>query len=307
MKENKLTSFGPIFKESVKDFGSRFGTIAAFSAIIFAIGVVFPLLFTAALFVGLKSAIIGTALGGILAVLFITAAWLANGAFMYSMKDGAKFKESFKFIWKSFKPYAWIALLAFFVVLPGIVALIIPGLIMSVFLMFSLFVFMDDGTKGMAALAKSKEYVKGRFWAIIGRGTLFILVVIGANLIISILGQPILQPLFSAFVVSPISLCFYWRLFKDIKSKHPADAHAGKNKFIKALAVIGAVILSAVIVIGSVLAFTNLPAIQQIIKESILEMTSPTLDLPDETEETGLSEEDAQELQRLFEEIQNSQ
>lgn len=306
MKENKLTSFGPIFKESVKDFGSRFGTVAAFSAIIFAIGVIFPLLFTIALFLGLKSAILGTALGGVLAVLFITLTWLANGSFMYSMKDGAKFKESFKFIWKNFKPYAWIALFSLLVVIPGIVAFIIPGLIMSVFLMFSLFIFMDDGTKGMAALVKSKEYVKGRFWAIIGRGALFVLVVAGANLVIGILGQPILQPLFNAFVVSPISLCFYWRLFKDVKSKHTESAPSGKNKFIKVLAVIGAVIIAAAIVVGSIIVFTNLPAIKQMIEESIMEMV-PTADTSAETGETGLSDEDAQELQRLFKEIQNSQ
>ena len=307
MKENKLTSFGPIFKESIKDFGARFGTIAAFSAIIFAIGVAFPLLFTVALFLGLKSAVLGTALGGLLAVLFVTLTWLVNGSFMYSMKDGAKFKESFKFIWKNFKPYAWIALLSLLAIIPGIIAFIIPGLIISIFLMFSPFIFMDDGTKGMAALVKSKEYVKGRFWAIVGRGALFVLVIMGANLAISILGQPILQPLFNAFIISPISLCFYWRLFKDVKSKHAETAPSGKNKLIKVLAIIGTVILSAATVVGLILVFTNLPAIQQVIKESIMEMASPTIDAPNETGETGLSDEDAQELQRLFEEIQNSQ
>ena len=303
MKENKLTSFGPIFKESVKDFGSRFGTIAAFSAIIFAAGVAFPLLFTIILFLGLKNALLGTILGTLTAVVFIAFTWLANGALMYSMKDGAKFKESFKFIWKNFKPYAWIALLVLFATIPGIVALIIPALIISIFLMFSVFIFMDDGTKGMAALIKSKEYVKGRFWAIVGRAVLFVLVIAGANIAIGILGQPILQPLFNAFVVSPISICFYWRLFKDVKSKHPTDAHPDKSKFVKALAVIGAVIISALIVLGSVLVFTNLPAIQQVIKESIMEMASPSLDISDETEGTGIGDEDAQELQRLFEEI----
>ncbi len=304
IKENKLAGFGHLFKESIRDFGSRFGIVAAFSAITFAIGVVFPLLIGIGVVIGIGNLLLGTIIGALSALIFLFAAWLVNGAFMYSMKDGAKFKESFKFIWKNFKPYAWIALLSFFAIFSGMIALIIPGIIMAIFLMFSAFVFMDDGTKGIAALKKSKEYVKGRFWAIIGRSTLFLLVVAGANLVIGILGQPILQPLFSAFVVAPVSLCFYWRLFKDIKAKKPEPASGEGNKSIKVFTIIGMILFSAIVVIGFVFIFTNLPAVQQSLKEAATEMIAPT----DGTESGNpISDEDAQELERLLEGIQNSQ
>jgi len=306
MQENKLAGFGTLFKGTLKDFGQRFGLIAAFSALTFAIGVVFPLLLSIGVVLGIKNLALGIIISFVVGLAFLFSAWLINGAFMYSMKDGASFKESFKFIWKNFKPYVWVAILPFFAIFPGLVALIIPGLVLAMFLMFSTFVFMDDGTKGIAALNKSKDYVKPRFWAIIGRSVLFVLVVAAANIVISVIGQPILQPLFSAFVVAPASLCFYWRLFKDVKAKKTETEKDNKGNFVKVLSIIGAVLFATLIIFGFVIVFTNLPAFKQAIQEAGMELTNPSVELGD-SEETGLTEDQAAELQKLFEEIQNSQ
>lgn len=58
----------------------------------------------------------------------------------------------------------FVALLETAVVFGGLVLLIIPGLIFTIWFMFATLSVLFDETKGMQALSFSRELVRGRFW-----------------------------------------------------------------------------------------------------------------------------------------------
>ena len=51
----------------------------------------------------------------------------------------------------------------------GTLLLIIPGIIFSVWLSFSLYIFVIENKKGTEALSASRQLVKGRFWPVLWR------------------------------------------------------------------------------------------------------------------------------------------
>lgn len=66
-------------------------------------------------------------------------------------------------------PIIWASMLQFCIVLGGLIALIIPGVYLSLSLSFSNFAILDQNKRGLAALQESRRLVKGRWWATLGR------------------------------------------------------------------------------------------------------------------------------------------
>jgi len=77
--------------------------------------------------------------------------------------------ESYKRTKGKIWDYAWIAFLVGISTLCGYVLLIVPGIIFSIFFSFAAFVFLFEGEKGMNALLKSREYVRGKWWSVLFR------------------------------------------------------------------------------------------------------------------------------------------
>jgi hypothetical protein len=63
----------------------------------------------------------------------------------------------------------WVYVLVLAVITGGYVLFIIPGLIMSIWLYFSVYAAADDGLKGERALLESRRLFKGRFWVLFGK------------------------------------------------------------------------------------------------------------------------------------------
>ena len=63
--------------------------------------------------------------------------------------------------------------LVFLATFGGVLLLIIPGIIFGVWLSFSNFVFIDKGLGVKASMGKSRELIKGRFWAVLYRLLVF--------------------------------------------------------------------------------------------------------------------------------------
>lgn len=287
----KLSSFSDLFKSAIGDFKTRFKSIIVFSLVTLAASFVFSGLAAAGVVVMNSNVALGGAIIVVGLLLFLAATYLTSGAFVYAMKDGSGVKESFKFILKNFWSFIWIMILMMLVIIPGFVALIIPGLILSIFLSFAMFAFMDEGYKGSAALIRSKEYVKGYFWPIVGKLALYILVVLGAaigagiitgilSLIFKELGN-FVQALFNAIVITPIGICFSWRLYKDLKDKRPEIASAPvseKRGALKVLAVIGVIFVIASAVLLVVAAPKIMKEIEKIQQEEALNSSELNLD-----------------------------
>lgn len=62
-----------------------------------------------------------------------------------------------------------VSILFFLIVIGGTFPLVIPGIILSISFVFYPFIIVSENLKGFKALVKSREYVKGYWWQILGR------------------------------------------------------------------------------------------------------------------------------------------
>jgi len=71
--------------------------------------------------------------------------------------------------WAEYWPYFLISLLGSLAIFGGAALLFFPGVWLAVSFVFAQFFFLDDGVRGVNALAASAELVKGRWWPTFGR------------------------------------------------------------------------------------------------------------------------------------------
>ncbi|MDD3488073.1 MAG: hypothetical protein PHH35_01850 [Candidatus Pacebacteria bacterium] len=102
---------------------------------------------------------------------------------------GVSLKEVFKEAWKNYWNYLIIGVLVSIFVSLGFVFLIIPGLILSIYLSFSLYVYIDEKRKGMEAIKRSWNLVKGNWWQVFGRRLMLIILTIIIAIGINALGK----------------------------------------------------------------------------------------------------------------------
>ncbi len=162
----------------------------------------------------------------ILSIYFFTRASLAIVFFIdrdYQGNSKSLFDETKPLFW----PYIGLAILSTILIILWTLLLIIPGIVYSIFYSFAIFVFLLENKKGMSALKRSKEIVKGYFWPVFGR-TLLVGIVI--SIVMGILSTPIKffpegSVMFTtmntvlniiAFILAPISTIFTYRMYKDL-------------------------------------------------------------------------------------------
>lgn len=126
-------------------------------------------------------------------------------------------KESWPLVWR----YFLLSLLVGLTVLAGFILLVIPGIIFSVWFMFSTYVLVVEGTGGTAAMRRSKFYARGKFWGLVGRMLVIMLFTLVPSIIISAFENEILTVLLqlvSAFVISPLSAIYAFKLYQGAKA-----------------------------------------------------------------------------------------
>jgi hypothetical protein len=67
-----------------------------------------------------------------------------------------------------FLSYIWISILVGVITLVGALLLIIPGIIFAIWYSLASYALLIEGKKGVHALNRSKELVKGHFWKVLG-------------------------------------------------------------------------------------------------------------------------------------------
>jgi len=101
------------------------------------------------------------------------AAQLASAGCLKSVSGAylggdASWKESLQFAWKRLGSLVWIAVLTYILATLALFLLVLPG----IYLWFSWLVVMPvlllEGTRGRAALKRSRQLVKGRWWSTFG-------------------------------------------------------------------------------------------------------------------------------------------
>lgn len=98
-----------------------------------------------------------------------------------TIKDAFNFAR--KNLWQFFLVVFWV----FLATVGGTILLIVPGIIFGIWLSQSSYVFVDKGLGVKESLRKSKELVKGRFWAVLGRAIVFGLFTLVCEIILNFL------------------------------------------------------------------------------------------------------------------------
>lgn len=175
-------------------------------------------------------------------------------------------------------------------VIGGTVLAIIPGIIVTIYLVFSLVAVVVDRYEGQEALAFSWHLVKGRWWAVLLR---FVVANIAIALIVGLvtslfwlmgigeaspqafflpdpdfsISQLIISEAINNFFTVPVTLCFIYVFYEALKLT-ALEAKDGENQKIrwniKTLAVIGVVVLIIGVFISSFVITKVLPAFIQV-------------------------------------------
>lgn len=168
-------------------------------------------------------------LGGITVVF---ASFLTSIAQFYLARDRDPKPGVWERFWgakEKFWGYVWVGFLVLVSIYVGLFLLIVPGIILSVMFTFALFGYLFEGQKGVAALRASRELVRGFWWTVFARFSVYLvlmlLVLIPAYIpIIGFFWQLVLQ-----FVIGPISMLFAFHLWEELRvlKKRSAAANDG--------------------------------------------------------------------------------
>lgn len=140
---------------------------------------------------------------------------LAFNKLVYSAAEGKPetINDSVKYGFENAVPYFVVSLVIGIFVLLGIIALVIPGIIIAVWLSLASSIFVIEGKRGMAVLKRSKELVTGYFWPVLGR-------IVMLGLLIGIISAlfnnvPFLSVALN-LVTAPFATAYVYYVYKDL-------------------------------------------------------------------------------------------
>ncbi len=250
----KLDTIGALFANSWKRFGERFSVTAA----IFAAPAI---LLTLSRLLMEQKTLAGLGLGLVIEILAVVASIIASLGLVSAYGKNTNFAESFAVGIKLFWANVWIAILVCLALFGGFIMLIIPGIILMVQLAFTNYTLVLEDKHGMAALAQSRTYAKGYWWAIFGRTLLLILIFIVAEIVIiapltlllGAVGGTIIDGFFLLFL-SPFAVSYQYEVFHNLRrlksdvAEQAAKSDQGLVKVSMVVGIIGAVLVPILIV-----------------------------------------------------------
>jgi len=107
--------------------------------------------------------------------------------------------------------FFWVMLLRSLIVAAGFIFFIIPGIIFSFWFSLSEYAFVFEDKKGMQALWRSKELVKGYWWAVFGRLCLWVAIMF----LISSISR--VGFLINALFTMPFGIFYLFVVYEDLK------------------------------------------------------------------------------------------
>lgn len=240
-----MTDLGEMFQESWTIFKGRCATLIGL-CLLGIFGFITPILLSG----GLASM---TTVGGVTFVSLIAfgflvgilcGTWCYGGLLSAVVDDGLKLKGALQRGRSMILPLAWVSLLSAFIVCGGYLLLIIPGIIFSVWFVFGQFVLAQDEARGMGALLKSREYVRGQ-WFNVAIRLLLIWAVSG------IIGAIPLAGPFLSLAFFPYVMIFQYLIFRDLrqmKGDVPYPCGVGNKLVWPAVSLLGLLVVPAVVI-----------------------------------------------------------
>jgi hypothetical protein len=171
---------------------------------------------------------------------------------IFSLHHAAGVDASYKATIGWFWPFVWVTVLEILAVMGGSIMLIIPGMWLAVALMLMAYVFVIEHRRGVDALRQSKDYIKGYWWAILGRVLLLGLIFLVATIIIEIpvmiiagnAARVLVTMVLTLFFI-PFSVIYHYVIFENLRALKPELAEVQTKKgtgFLKTSAIVGVVI-----------------------------------------------------------------
>lgn len=171
------------------------------------------------------------------------ANWALTALFTAIADNTCGIKEAFRCAKPVTLAHIWLTMLMGLVIAGGYMLLIVPGVVLTVWFFFAPLILINEDVRGMEALLKSKEYVRGRWLGVCWRliAIWFISVVISC---IPVIGQLL------AFLFIPFSLVCSFLIYQELRSIRADMAFEPTQR-----AKTGIVAVSAVPVLATVVLF----------------------------------------------------
>ena len=190
-------------------------------------------------------------------LLFIIIAIWAKAALLFTIKDSEEkigIRESFKRSKKYIAPYFLVSILVGLVSFGGVILFIIPGIIVCTMVMFSLFVLVCEDVRGMDALAKSREYIRGQWLPVFGRVLLIALIFLVLSMI------PLLGAFISMLFLTPFMMVYIYTMYKNLKEIRgeitlAQTSKSNSKKIFTALLVFSIIVIPLFIIFGASMPF----------------------------------------------------
>ena len=222
--DNQLPSAWDLLKESWQVFVDRWETFVGLMAIMFS----FPILIILIPIVFKKYyPDIGLAVLAFISPLFLLllllSSWSLISLVCASANPNLGIKESLKQGWRKLIPYWWILFLQGIIIAGGYLLFIVPGIIFYVWFSLASYVFVAENVRGMDALLKSKEYIKG-YWGNVFLRILFLAIV--AYLIDLLINLPFLitkqsplnlLPALVNLIIIPVSIIYIYQIYSHLR------------------------------------------------------------------------------------------
>lgn len=148
---------------------------------------------------------------------------------MYSVKGSVEnqadmsVESYYKTAWNNIRSYWWVLFLSGIICLGGFILLIVPGIIFAIWYCLASFILISENLKGMNALNKSKEYVKGRwgqvFWRILVVAVASMIASIVIGIVSRIFGSAgmALGQVASGLVITPVVVIYTFMMYTNLK------------------------------------------------------------------------------------------
>lgn len=158
-------------------------------------------------------------------------------AVIYLISNSVTLLNAYKYAITKLLSFMYLGVLSTLMVLGGSLLVVLPGIIVGVWLSFSIYILVYENTKGFEALTKSKAYVRGYWLPVFGRTLFPIVLTLAISFLMgsffgfgnklfasefvtsnySLISQIIIQ--FISAAIFPFVMIYQYLLYRDLVSK----------------------------------------------------------------------------------------
>ncbi|MDD2320867.1 MAG: zinc-ribbon domain-containing protein [Geobacteraceae bacterium] len=209
-----LTDIGELFRQSWELFQKRFATLVllyllTILAVFIPTAVATGLSLLLSGITGFMALFVVLPLGVVAGI--VAALWCYGGFLCAVVDDTLTLENALSRGKAMILPLAWVFLLLGFVVTGGYLLFIIPGIFFTVWFFFAQFVLPGEGVRGMEALLKSREYVRGQWLNV----ALRLLLIWAVSMLVG--AVPFFGPILS-LIFFPYVMIFHYLIYRDLRA-----------------------------------------------------------------------------------------